>query len=348
MIPFARFDYSEKRADLDPSAEEEVMNVEQRVLKALEPVKPVTSLDEFIHQLGRPFVPPGKVVYTYTRTVKRKNGSPSKLGKETHYTIRRGVFGEPGINEYMQRVQVWPLWFIDRASKIDQSDNLWEIFFIFEEDPEQPSSGGSHSTVPRSRHRLIGYATAYRFFSFPDRIRLRISQYLVFPPYQHMGHGAQLLHTMYSYARSRPGTFEDPFISDITVEDPSPAFGFLRDVTDLRNIKALGVWGGDCAPPPLTEEIVCQIKEPLKILRAQIEHLHELLSFIHCDIENEKEYRRYRLRVKRRLYKKYQDWLSSFEEGEKRKKELHEIYIVDVEEPFLKLREKYRCGSLFH
>ena len=62
---------------------------------------------------------------------------------------------------------------------------------------------------------------------YPDEWQLRVSQILVLPPFQRAGHGAQLLRFVYLLARQRDFLY-------VTVEDPSPVFQHLRDLTDLR------------------------------------------------------------------------------------------------------------------
>jgi len=59
--------------------------------------------------------------------------------------------------------------------------------------------------------------------------------------------------------------------------------------------------------------------------------LHEVLRYIHLDRRDEQAVLSFRLSAKRRLYKKYQDWLEGFEVGEARKKELDAIYQEEVE-----------------
>jgi histone acetyltransferase 1 len=46
----------------------------------------------------------------------------------------------------------------------------------------------------------VGLATVYRFYCWPDRTRLRVSQVLVPPPHQGKGVGRALLEAVYSAA----------------------------------------------------------------------------------------------------------------------------------------------------
>ena len=64
------------------------------------------------------------------------------------------------------------------------------------------------------------------------KLLLRVCQVLVLPPYQAAGHGAQLLNTIYEYAGTQTAL-------EVSVEDPSPQFRLLRDLTDVRRCARL-------------------------------------------------------------------------------------------------------------
>lgn len=86
--------------------------------------------------------------------------------------------------------------------------------------------------------QLIGYATAYETKK-PNNIgsnalknsyKLRISQFIVLPPYQRLGIGSTLLEQMYSYY------LQDKKCTEITVEDPSEDFQQMKDALDIKLI----------------------------------------------------------------------------------------------------------------
>ena len=77
-------------------------------------------------------------------------------------------------------MQVFLLWFIDGASFIEESDNQWEIYLLFEKSADA--------------YAIVGYLTAYPFYYHPEQIRMRISQFFIMPPYQKKGHGSIFLH----------------------------------------------------------------------------------------------------------------------------------------------------------
>ena len=46
----------------------------------------------------------------------------------------------------------------------------------------------------------VGFCTVFAFYAYPDRVRLRVSQILVLPPYQRQGAGRCLLQAAYRLA----------------------------------------------------------------------------------------------------------------------------------------------------
>ena len=77
-------------------------------------------------------------------------------------------------------------------------------------------------------YETLGYMTLYRFFAWPDKRRLRVSQVIIFPPFQRQRHGFELLQHVYLMSKYRN------FI-EVNVEDPAIGFQFLRDVCDVYN-----------------------------------------------------------------------------------------------------------------
>jgi histone acetyltransferase 1 len=73
------------------------------------------------------------------------------------------------------------LWFIDAASFIDVDDENWEYFFVFK---KKKHNG-------QIMYGIVGYATVYKYYAFPDMKRPRISQFLILPPFQRQGHGGK-------------------------------------------------------------------------------------------------------------------------------------------------------------
>ena len=80
-----------------------------------------------------------------------------------------------------------------------------------------------------------------------DKFRLRLSQCVIFPPFKRQGHGARLLRAFYKMGR------EDASVLDMSVEDPSPEFQALRDLTGAA-AQPLHPWlvTTHVASPPVT------------------------------------------------------------------------------------------------
>ena len=117
------------------------------------------------------------------------------------------------------------------------------------------------STLRASSYSIVGYSTSYRFltyqtttpasnkpsdpFIFPPEspisilslpCRSRISQFLILPPHQSHSHGTHLYNAMTNIF------LNDPFCTEITVEDPNEAFDDLRDYCDYKRLLANGTF----------------------------------------------------------------------------------------------------------
>lgn len=112
------------------------------------------------------------------------------------------------------RIQPLLLFFIDGASIINSSDSKWLLHFLTD------SSGA-----------LIGFCSAYPFLRFPDKRRLRISQFFVLPPLQRQGYGSALYRAIMRTAG------EQVDVEEVTVEDPSEAFSDFRLVNDVAMLQ---------------------------------------------------------------------------------------------------------------
>ncbi|RWW44540.1 hypothetical protein BHE74_00049690 [Ensete ventricosum] len=106
------------------------------------------------------------------------------------------------------------------GNPIDVTDPRWEIFLVVKK--VQDPLGDCIIDV-------LGFATVYRFFRYPDSTRLRIGQILVLPPYQGQGHGCHLLESVYSVAVSEN-------IYDVTAEEPSDYLQYLRACIDTKRL----------------------------------------------------------------------------------------------------------------
>ena len=180
--------------------------------------------------------PPGELVHAY-----------SKKGKD--FEVWAGSLLNPKINKLVENFQVLVLFYIEAGSELDLKEvdwslNRWRVYLVFEKvEPSIPTA---------SSYSFIGYSTTYRFWRYakstsgqrpkptsaypalpaiaPQHLdsRLRISQFLLLPPYQKAGHGSQLYQAIYNEV------LVDPTVNELTVEDPSEEFDQLRDSCDWK------------------------------------------------------------------------------------------------------------------
>jgi hypothetical protein len=117
---------------------------------------------------------------------------------------------------------------------------------------EIPTIAGFATAYPYHFHQNGSPAvTADTFFEtifgssprpIPTNCRLRISQFVILPPFQRAGHGGKLYDIIMKNAR------EDPKVQEISVEDPSEVFEDLRDRRDLTFLEANGIFQDVKAP----------------------------------------------------------------------------------------------------
>ncbi|ETO23751.1 hypothetical protein RFI_13426, partial [Reticulomyxa filosa] len=133
------------------------------------------------------------------------------------YEIWHGSIGDKAMKEYHDRLQFLLLLYIESCSYIDPTDYTWEVMLLF---AKNKTTG---------KYTVIGYLTLYVFYVYPNNEkRLRISQVLIFPPFQRNGHGFELLQHVHFMVRYR-------HYLQVNVEDPAPNFQFLRDSIDVFN-----------------------------------------------------------------------------------------------------------------
>lgn len=185
---------------------------------------------------GPSWGPPGILVRHYTGPEGRQ------------FVVHRwSLCSTPATRSYHERMQTLSLWYIETGSAVDVHDPAWTVYGTYE---KGASTGG---------YSFVGYMTVYRFTN-PLRARpdtLRLAQLLLLPSHQRAGHGAVLLHALYTDA-ARGGMTEqecrqkgwevDPEpsshpcaslpclpggrVQDVTVESPCLGMTRLRDKVD--------------------------------------------------------------------------------------------------------------------
>lgn len=250
------------------------------------------SKDEFNCLLSKEsqFKPYGQLIDKFT--------IDSAIARElvnSEYEIYLADMSTPGFEAYHQRMQTFLWWFIDAASYIDADDERWQYFVIYQVRPIHSNLTNGHSVKNERTYCFVGYATVYRYYAYPERIRPRISQFLVLPPFQRKGVGARLLQAIYNHYVS------DDKVFDITVEDPSDNFTRIRDYVDANRCLQLESFSADNLKRGFSKEMAEDARNRFKISHKQSRRVYEILRFRATNRSDAKEYRDFRLEVKQRL-----------------------------------------------
>ncbi|KAG5373132.1 Histone acetyltransferase type B catalytic subunit [Yarrowia sp. C11] len=159
-------------------------------------------------------------------------GSFSADGEK--YTVYRSTLDDPETLKLHMRLRIFVLLFIEAGSFIDNEDDRWEIYFVY-----------------NSNNEIVGFSTVYCYWflepsvkqekapkdasleqlkkqPFSPTLRKRISQFVILPPHQGKGIGGHLYSLLFRRFHADPNVYE------VTVEDPSEAFDDLRDRCDLK------------------------------------------------------------------------------------------------------------------
>ncbi|CAG0896904.1 unnamed protein product [Darwinula stevensoni] len=193
---------------------------------------------------------------------------------------------EPNFLPYHERLQAFLMWFVDGASFIDTSDPRWHFFLVFEK--YNPGDG--------VRYAIAGYGTVYEYYAYPEKIRPRISQVLVLPPFQKMGLGRHLVESIYNHYLGSSN------VLDITVEDPSDEFEALMDVINCRKCITLPAFSKEKVKQGFSPEMVEEARKSFLMHKDHVRRSYEILRLLFTNRSDKEEYRQYRIEIKRRLY----------------------------------------------
>ncbi|XP_059433251.1 histone acetyltransferase type B catalytic subunit [Corylus avellana] len=134
--------------------------------------------------------------------------------------VVRMVVGTTAAGHLYSRLIPLVLLLVDGSSPIDVIDPRWELYVLIQKKTDQQGE---------VQCKLLGFTAIYRFYHYPDSSRLRLSQILVLPPYQHKGYGRYLLEVLNNVAVS-----EDVY--DLTVEEPLDYFQHVRTCVDIPRL----------------------------------------------------------------------------------------------------------------
>lgn len=195
----------------------------------------------------------------------------------------------PNFQQYHARLESFIFWYIDASSRIEL-DEKWRFFVIYE---RYENADGE------TRYASVGYATVYQYFHYPDKIRPRIAQFLVLPPFQRKGIGSKLLQTIYQHYQANPN------VCDITVEDGSEDLQRLRNTIDARLLKELPIFAPENLSTGFNSKMAQEAKQKFKINPKQSRIIYEILRLGATNTQDQAEYKAYRLEIKKRLNMNY-------------------------------------------
>lgn len=300
------------------------------------------------------FKPIGKLIHSYGRplpNVATSNSAATSIAVE--YEVYHATFDDPGFREYHRRMQLFILLYIEAGSYINDEEEGWEFVVLYQKRKRIDGTATYH---------FMGYSSLYNFYCFPEKVRLRLSQFIILPPFQRQGHGSELYTAIYNDTLSRLS------VSELTVEDPAEAFEDLRDRNDLRMLLAHeqfmqeGFGGSNLTSshgggrvvkgksrartqaisgkgkgkgkmgPPLDKAWAERWRKDLKIAGRQFHRLVEMLILLHLDSTDLRGARAFRLQVKERIYRFNFEVLAQLENEERLEK---------LEETFQSVHEDY-------
>ena len=238
-----------------------------------------------------------------------------------HYEVYLCTWDTPRFKQFYRRMRIFTYFFIEAGTFLDEDEPNWEFFLLFERDSD-------------SKVHFVGFTSLYRFWTYPDSSRVRLSQFLILPPYQGFGLGTRLYLSVHDQMLKRGDK-----VAELTVEDPSEAFDRMRDSADLRRLLnpnglpessikitsfSEGMKGGKLGPP-VDAEWSEEQRRLFKIPPRQWSRLVEMIQLMHIDPSEEEQVKAYRLQVKARIHKQNRDKLSQVSRAD-RIKTLHERY----------------------
>lgn len=242
------------------------------------------NLDQFSNLLQKDcdFQPHGEKVYEYQHTV---------TGCSRCFELfNPSIMKDSGFKQYHERMQTFLLWFVDAATYIDDDDDKWEYYTIYEKHIGE---------MGKPIYYFVGYCTVYNFYAYPQHCRPRISQFLILPPYQRQGHATEVLEAICRRLISRPN------VRDICVEDPSENFQRIRDFIDCRNCLKYSCFRPEKLLHGYSVSMEKECNEELKLNKRQSRRVYEILRLKYTNVLDESSFRPYRLEVKKRLNKPF-------------------------------------------
>ena len=247
-----------------------------------------SGIQDELRYLNKPI---GRIVKSYHRKI-RDTIEEAKFV----ITIAEGAKKEASV--YHNSIQKIARWFIETADDVDisggpdesgDSGGFWSVMYLFREhNLTDEESKQDNSEQQSAQYSLAGYVTLFHFhapFKKPQPgVVVRICQALILPPYQRAGHGSDMLHSVYDYAKEYSGNGMN--IVEVNVEDPAPSFVALRDFVDYQRFAALLGTSAEQADEtavtdagfflPISEDSLQRDASSLKVTKRQAQIVHEM------------------------------------------------------------------------
>ncbi|BFZ60374.1 histone acetyltransferase 1 [Saitoella coloradoensis] len=310
LKPYLKVQYKEQ---IDVSLGVEVDDIEEKLYEVM------PEGDQFFHdeedfakhvaESAKSFRPAGQLLTTY-----------QTQGKE--YQIYYATSEDETFRSHLARMEMFVPYYIEGGIIVDLDDIRWKAYVLYERSTE----GIFH---------FVGFCTCYPYYfydkSIADNIRMRISQFLVLPPFQKRGHGAHLYDTV------RDHLLNDPLVREVTVEDPSEAFDELRDSTDMARFDKLKVFEGPEWKAPVDKKLIEETREAHKLAPRQFLRCMEMSLYRNLNQKDKAAVKAFRLQVKARIFRQNKDTLSQIDRMDRLDK-LEQTYanVVEDYERFIK------------
>ncbi|KAK9455397.1 acyl-CoA N-acyltransferase [Dipodascopsis uninucleata] len=325
-------DVDDEKSDYDENEINDREEDPEKVLRKFLPEDVYSAEDAWLLKLKESeesFKPPGEMVDSYNQ-----EGST--------FEVWRAPITDTDQLKLHRRMQIFVLFFIEGGSYIDEADDRWRIYSLYEK-----SAIGVY--------KFIGFSTAYSYLWYKDSKtydsqtklaadiesddffklyqRKRISQFVILPPYQGKRHGGKLYNILMDEF------YGDPMIKEVTVEDPNNSFDDMRDRCDIERLDRLGIWQDKgFGEAPVSKQWIQFAQQKTKLMDRQFLRCMEMALLRKLNKSNKTKYRNYRLQVKKRLYKHNKEALKDLDKYEKISR-LDDTY-RSVEDDYYRLLEE--------
>ncbi|KAF8102660.1 hypothetical protein N665_0197s0024 [Sinapis alba] len=210
--------------------------------------------------------------------------STNALVAPSNLQVVRMEIGSPNAGLLYSRLVPLVLLFVDGSNPIDVTDPDWHLYLLIQKK--------EHKEEPL--YQIVGFTAIYKFYRYPDRLRIRLSQILVLPSFQGKGFGSYLLEVV-----NKVATAENVY--DLTVEEPSEKFQHIRTCIDINRLRAFdpikpdidsavetltkGKLSKKAQVPRFTPPLnaIEKVRETLKINKKQFLKCWEILMYLALD-----------------------------------------------------------------